>query len=269
MLVGGLVLGLGVAAPAGAQEVHQAALVWPSPASSSAAAEADRASILEAFGAEPDRARDIAALDLAAGGTVPDSLSGEQPVRSERASNDALQAEVQVYEDGSANLTFIQLDTIDVAADSLVAFDSATIDISPILRDVAATRDSESGDSDEGGFQPLASTTISGCNTLPNQNGWTRRADCLIYSTSAIRDISGSFRFDYAVKSGGGRIDTVYGPDRRCTGSASGTLSIDRPINVGSNPALATHTIVCGVGPVSVTWNQTLYAYGSVWGSFE
>lgn len=235
-------------------------------------------SLMEAFGATESQAETIAAFqptdvtsDLGEE-AIPDALTQSDPSRVERGRTTALAAEIEVYDDGSLALSLTQRDEFTDPTDTAISFDSATVDFGEIARSLDSNRNStlESplATSSVVGSNEVAPTgsSISGCDSLPAKNGWTRRADCWVYSSTTLHDLSASFYFDYSVKAGRGRIDKVYGADRQCWGTASGSLYIARKLNAGSTPALAINEIHCNIGGVkTVDWQQHVYAYGSAW----
>lgn len=195
---------------------------------------------------------------------MPASLT-EDPVRVELAESAAFSARVGVYSDGTLSLSLVQRGPLDDAADAVLEFDSTTVDFNELLTQQGVT----SGPT--GDLSTLG--TISGCQALSDSGGWKRRVDCLAYDSLGTGPafVSVSTKFDYAVKSGGGRITAIAPNDEQCAGgSASVSASIYRGTNVGSTPALGINHLTCTWNPgfpSSRGYNHNIYAYGSVWSS--
>lgn len=204
------------------------------------------------------------APELAVESMMPASWT-EGPVRVELAESAAFSARVGVYSDGTLSLSLVQTGPLDDAADAVLEFDSTTVDFNELLTQQGVT----SGPT--GDLSPLG--TISGCQALPDSGGWKRRVDCLAYDSLGTGPafVSISSKFDYAVKSGGGRITAIAPNDEQCAlGSASVSAYIYRGTNVGSTPALGINHLTCTWNPgfpSSKGFNHNIYAYGSVWSS--
>lgn len=110
---------------------------------------------------------------------------------------------------------------------------------------------------------------VSGCRALSDQNGWIRRADCYVYdSFPLIPFVSGWFYADYSVKTGYGRVDTVYGKGAQCFGGGGVTdhaLYIARKLSSGTVPARAVHSWRCEVLGVSGPARHDLLVRTSAW----
>ncbi|UFU04258.1 hypothetical protein LQF12_06665 [Ruania suaedae] len=230
-------------------------------------------SLMQAFGATESEAMRAASVaeDLvdkdavtAVSDEVPDALDNTDPVRIERSENGALVAAVSVYADGSLGLSLVQSGPIDDPSDTIVEFDSASVDFSEIADNLSEARDEMAASGDIS-----IQSTPSGCNSLPSQNGWIRRADCFIYDSMTPPVVSGSFYFDYSVKSGAGRVDQVYPSTAQqwCGPSTptNSSLTINRSVSSGSAPARADHRFNCDLGPTSVPQLQTIWVLTSAW----
>jgi len=248
-------------------------LEWPYYGSGHNAERDEQAiAIMEAFGASNGDARSSidyatsfmsSADDPGAYGadSLPAAALDTDPISIEHGKSRSLSASISIYEDGSLDLSLVQTDVIEQQADSVVVFESATVDFSQVSD--ALVHDDAALDGDDVSVQ----ATPTGCAALPNQGGWIRRANCYVYdSTNIAPVVSASFYFDYSVKSASGRIDRMYGAQRYClAGSATGTLSIIRKQNSGTAPARGDNTVICKVGGVSVDNLQQLLVLGTAW----
>lgn len=249
-----------------AESSDTAAVEWPYMSSQhSAASAADQPEqwidLMQAFGATRGQAVSALSFDsfeaVDRGMEVPDVLTGAEPIRIETATSSDLSAEIAVFDDGTLRLSLMQTREIASGAEPILDFDSARVDFSEITDYLAVgLADSE----------PTI-TGISGCDSLPSANGWTRRADCFMYDSSTPPLISGSAYLDYSVRSGGGRIDGITHNDANCgpTVAASGSANIHRRLNVGSTPARGINTINCSFPTGGQTFTQNAWAYGSAW----
>lgn len=228
--------------------------------------------IMEAFGASNADARAAIAYETSApfrgDGTeaqgtdsLPDAALDTEPSSIEHGESRSLSARISIYEDGSLDLSLVQTDVIDQPEDSVVAFESVTVDFSQVS-DALVRGDMLLDDGDIS-----VQSTPTGCAKLPNQGGWIRRADCYVYdSTNIAPVVSASFYFDYSVKSASGRIDRMYGAQRYCLGgSATGKLSIARKQNSGSAPARGNNTVICHLGGIAIDNLQQLLVLGTAW----
>lgn len=189
-----------------------------------------------------------------------DSFVSEVEVEADQSisgRNDAFVVSITNSRQG-AHFSLVQIGPVSESSDELTLDNGQEIDMTSMVN---LTHDQSASN--------WAPNKVSGCRTLPNQNGWVRRADCLVYdSTRGVAVISGQFTADYSVKSGGGRVDLVYGAHAQCgtVGPVtSQNLEIVRPQNVGTVPARAMHEFKCGVGGLGWYARHDLLAYGSAW----
>lgn len=113
----------------------------------------------------------------------------------------------------------------------------------------------------------VMSKPLAGCQSVPNLNGWVRRANCTADANYGVYKLK--FTTDYSVKSGGGRIDRAFGASCDVVPPVSQkgcSLSINRKLNSGSVPATARLTAQFGGqwGGSITAWVQ-VEAYGSAW----
>lgn len=138
-------------------------------------------------------------------GQLWDSMIGSKPISTVQRESRAGIEEVQRFADGSVIITTIEKPT----ASSI------------------------------GGIGIL-SRPVTGCAVLPNLNGWIRRADC--NAKAKYMSYSLSFKIDYSVKAGRGRVDAVN--SAKVTALPPWTvneksLTIPRAISSGTVPARA------------------------------
>lgn len=161
---------------------------------------------------------------------------GAEPVRTIHGQGSSFSVALYVYDDGSVHSSIVQVGPVLDRVDYLVEGPGLRIDVREAMEALPRTGMSTSG--------------VSGCDALPNLNGWIRRADCTVYDSMTPPIISGWFQVNYSVKSGAGRIDgNPWGEGMWCIdGYPTGEdIRVVRRLSSGSTPAQVYHDAYCDV----------------------